>query len=110
MTRHNSLDTHVGGDVAIGWRILDVVIAIQRRLPAPPVSLRGYILMAPAGVLVGVLVVGLVILAVRSFHSFDPFLHQEGGLSLDNYRTLVEEPLFQRVFARTLMMAAITTL
>jgi putative spermidine/putrescine transport system permease protein len=109
MARTIGLNAQANRDLAIGWRALDVFLAIRRRLPGAPARLRGYILMAPAVVLVGVLVTGLVMLAVRSFHSFDPFIYREGALSLDNYSQLVENSLFRRVFVRTTIMAAITT-
>jgi putative spermidine/putrescine transport system permease protein len=76
-------------DVAIGWRVIDVAVAIGRRVRLRRARGRvGYVLVVPAVCLIGTLAAGLVYLAWLSFHRFDPYLARQGPLSLDNYRRL----------------------
>lgn len=98
-----------GDDVAIGWRVLDAVIAARRRIGRRGRRLTSALMVLPGVALVSVLVAGVVLLAWRSVHAFDPFMFQQGPLSLENYREIVETPLHREIFLRTLMMAAITT-
>ena len=96
-------------DVAIGWRVLDVVIAAKARLGRRAGRFGSFLLILPGLALVSLLTLGLVLLAWRSFHTFDPFLFEQGPLSLENYREVFQAPLVREIFIRTLMMAFITT-
>jgi putative spermidine/putrescine transport system permease protein len=96
-------------DVAFGWRIIDAIIAIKRRTGSVGSRSASLLMMLPAIALVSLLAAGLVLLAWRSFHSFDPFLFREGPLSLDNYRAVFEDPLNRTVFVRTLLMTLVCT-
>lgn len=98
-------------DVAIGWRLLDGVIAargalLPRRFPR---RLSAFLQLLPSLVLVCVLLAGVCVMVWRSFHAFDSFLYEEGGLSLGQYRQLLESGFTVSVFARTIGMALVTT-
>ncbi len=74
-------------DVHPGWRLVDGLVAVSRRVRLGRFGgAVGYLLIAPAALLMGVLLVGLVWLTWRSFHSFDPYYQKQGGLSLQQYR------------------------
>ena len=96
-------------DVAFGWRILDVLIAAKRRTGTAGARLGSFLMVLPAVALVSLLTAGLVLLAWRSFHSFDPFLFRQGPLSLANYREVVDDDLIRTVFVRTVLMTLLTT-
>ena len=96
-------------DVAFGWRILDALIAAKRRTGTAGARLGSFLMVLPAAALVSLLTAGLVLLAWRSFHSFDPFLFRQGPLSLANYREVVEDDLIRTVFVRTVLMTLLTT-
>ena len=97
-------------DVAIGWRLLDVLIAAKRRTGTAGARFGSFLMVLPGLALVSVLAAGLVLLAWRSFHSFDPFLFRQGPLSADNYRSVVEDELIRTVFVRTLLMTLVSTI
>jgi putative spermidine/putrescine transport system permease protein len=97
-------------DVAFGWRVLDGAIAVKERLRFGGRGRMGAApLLLPGLLLVSLLAAGIVLLAWRSLHAFDPFLFKQGGLSTVNYRELAETPLVREVFVRTVMMALVTT-
>ena len=74
----------------------------------PPERLRRVISLAPALLLVGSLVIGLLALAWRSLHAYDSFLAIQGGWSFTQYGTVLTDPQFHTVLQRTLLMAVIT--
>jgi putative spermidine/putrescine transport system permease protein len=96
-------------DVALGWRVLDVLIAAKRRTGRAGARFGSFLMVLPGIALVSILTAGLVLLAWRSFHSFDPFLFRQGPLSADNYRSVVEDELIRTVFVRTLLMTLVST-
>jgi putative spermidine/putrescine transport system permease protein len=96
-------------DVAFGWRLLDVVIAAKQKLGKGAGRFGSLLMLLPGLALVSLLTAGLVLLFVRSLHTFDPFLFQQGPLSLENYREVLDSPLVRETFVRTVMMAFITT-
>ena len=98
-----------GRDVALGWRLLDVLIAAKRRTGRTGARFGSFLMVLPGLAFVSILAAGLVLLAWRSFHSFDPFLFRQGPLSLDNYRAVVEDELIRTTFVRTLLMTLIST-
>lgn len=100
-------------DVALGWRIVDVLILLRRKLsiasfrPAVP-----YLLILPAILFVGVLAVGLVDLFWKSIHDFDPFLRDQKGLSLSQFRRLLtggDGAYYRSILGRTVLICLIVT-
>jgi len=76
-------------DVAFGWRIVDLMVAIHRRVRIPRLSWTvPYLMIVPAVVLVCLFVGGLIDLIFSGFHSYDAFRGLEGELSLEQYRRL----------------------
>jgi putative spermidine/putrescine transport system permease protein len=94
------------------WRLLDGLEAAAAMLwprrfkPALP-----YLLLAPAIILVGLLVLGLAEIADASLRTLDTstFLMSE-DYSLANYRRAISEPLFAVVAGRSLLAALVVTL
>lgn len=102
-----------GGDVAIGWSLVDALVAVHRRLTlrrrpgAAP-----YLMLLPALAVVSVLGAGLVYLVWASFHQFDTFLFRQGGLSTSQYETLFSGPVsdfYRGILVRTFAVAAVVT-
>ena len=100
-------------EVAFGWRLVDLAVAVGARLGlGRPSPLRPYLLAAPALLLVSLLAVGILYLGWLSIHSFDSFLLRQGPLSLEQYRRLIEPPsgaFYRQTFARTLVMSVLVT-
>ena len=67
--------------MALGWRLLDVLIAAKRRTGRTGARFGSFLMVLPGLAFVSILAAGLVLLAWRSFHSFDPFLFRQGPLS-----------------------------
>jgi putative spermidine/putrescine transport system permease protein len=93
------------------WRVLDALEGVAAILW--PRSLSGatpYLMLLPAVLLVGLLVLGLWQMADASLRTLDTttFLFSE-NYSLANYRRAVTEPLFAVVAWRSLLAAAIVT-
>jgi putative spermidine/putrescine transport system permease protein len=98
-----------GRDLALGWRVLDALIALNRRTRGGFARFSSFLMVLPGLVLVSLLTAGLVLLAWRSFHSFDPFLFKQGPFSTENYRDVFEDDLIRTVFVRTLLMTLLCT-
>ncbi|HWK64451.1 MAG TPA: ABC transporter permease [Rhizobiaceae bacterium] len=95
----------------LSWRILDALERLAAMLW--PAGLKGavpYVMLAPAVLLVGLLVLGLFQIADASLRTLDTttFLFSE-DYSLANYRRALTEPLFAAVAWRSLMAALIVT-
>ncbi len=75
-------------------------------------SLRvGSLLAAPLGWLGVVYLGSLVVLLITSFWSLNEFSGLiVKGFSLDNYKTIIEEPVYRRIVLRTVSLAALVTL
>jgi len=101
-------------DVAFGWRIVDAIVAARRRLARrAPRSALPYLLLIPAIALVAVLAVGVIDLSWKSIHSFDPFLREQGPLSLAQYRRLLlgtDGGYYRGILARTLLVSALVSM
>ncbi len=69
-----------------------------------------YAMVIPGVFSVGVLAAALIYLAWRSVHSFDSYLFEQGGFSIQNLSDAVSDPFFHAVFVRTLLAALIVTL
>jgi len=100
-------------DVAVGWRIIDGIIALRSQLRIDRLGrARPYLMLAPAVLLVSLLGVGIVYLGWLSIHGFDTFLLQQGPLSLEQYQRLVEPPsgeFYLRTLNRTLVLSFLVT-
>ncbi|WP_274630168.1 ABC transporter permease [Arvimicrobium flavum] len=95
----------------IGWRVMDAAEAVAAALwPARFGRAIPYLLLAPAILLVGLLVLGLVHIGDASLRTLDTstFLLSE-DYTLANYRRALTESLFQTVATRSLMGAMIVT-
>jgi len=92
------------------WRIMDILEAILDLLwPQRMAKLTGWVLIAPALLLVGILVVGLVEIAGNSFHTLDKStfrLSQE--YTLDNYRTIFQSATYGGVILRSVLASVFT--
>ncbi|MBX3569585.1 MAG: ABC transporter permease [Rhizobiaceae bacterium] len=94
------------------WRVLDALDAVAAAVwPRSMASATPYLMLLPAVLLVGLLVLGLWQMADSSLRTLDTttFLFSE-DYSLANYRRAVTEPLFAVVAWRSLLAAAIVTL
>ncbi len=100
-------------DVAFGWRLIDAVIATGQKLRLEKLSKASpYIMVAPAFLLVSLLAVGIFYLGWLSIHSFDTFLFEQGPISTEQYRRLVEPPsgeFYLNTLTRTLTMSFLVT-
>lgn len=96
-------------DVAFGWRFVDVLVAITRRSGRTGRRIGSFLMILPGLALASLLVAGLVLLAWKSLHAFDPFLFEQGAFSFENYRDVLDDPLIRTVFIRTALMAFLTT-
>ena len=93
------------------WRLLDGIeraaaVVWPRRLHAH----TGYLLLTPAVLLVGLLVIGLGYMAEYSLRELDLATYRlVEDYSLTNYQTLIDRPVYTRVFLRTLWAAILVT-
>lgn len=95
----------------LSWRLFDALEAgVARLWPARFARALPYLLLLPAVLLVGLLVVGLVEIADSSLRTLDTatFLLSE-DYSLHNYRRALTEPFFLAVSGRSLGGAMIVT-
>jgi putative spermidine/putrescine transport system permease protein len=100
-------------DVAFRWRVIDGLIALRRWLKLDRLeSIRPYLMLAPALLLVTLLAGGIFYLVYLSFHSFDTFLLEQGPWSLEQYRRLLEPPsggFNLQTLQRTLVISILVT-
>lgn len=100
------------GAVAVrtpGWAIVDGLISLRRAVARPSARrATPYLLVAPALILVFVLVAGVVSLAWSSLHAYDTFLGTSGKFSFTQYQQALNDPQFGGVLVRTVLMAALT--
>lgn len=97
------------GPLPLRWTLLDRVERLAALWPARTLGV-GWLFLAPALLLVGVLVVGLVSMAETSLHELDIATYRlREAFSLGNYETLAERAVYWRIMARTLAGAAIVT-
>lgn len=92
-----------------GWAVVDSLITLRRAVSRPS-GRRAvpYLLIAPALLLVCILVAGVLSLAWSSLHAYDTFLGTSGKFSFTQYQQAVQDPEFGSVLFRTLSMAALT--
>jgi putative spermidine/putrescine transport system permease protein len=93
---------------------VDALIVVRSKLAIP--ALRGivpYLLLVPALFLVALLLVGLLELAWKSFHTYDAFRAIQGPLSLEQYRRLftgVSSTHIITTIVTTIFMAIVVTI
>jgi putative spermidine/putrescine transport system permease protein len=96
----------------ISWRVMDAAEAVAAALwPARLHRMTPWLMLLPALLLVGLLVLGLVQIADTSLRTLDRTTFQfSDTLSLENYQRALTEPLFTTVATRSLVAAVIVTL
>ena len=101
-----------GAGHRVRWALLDAVEFVARVIwPAPLRGSLGWVFLAPALVLVGILVIGLGQMLETSLHELNLATYRLGDeYTLANYATALERPVTWRVLARTLGGAGIVTL
>lgn len=94
------------------WRLLDAVEAIAAFCwPRPLHRLTGVLLLLPAILLVGILVIGLVTMGDSSLRLLDTeTFEQSEHWSLANYALLAEQPTYLTLFGRSALAATLVTL
>jgi len=95
----------------INWRIMDALESFAAFVwPGRFKGAVPYLMLAPAILLIGLLVLGLIQIADASLRTLDTttFLFSE-DYSLDNYRRALSEPFFATVAGRSLLAALIVT-
>jgi putative spermidine/putrescine transport system permease protein len=95
----------------VAWRVMDAAEALAAALwPARFARATPYLLLAPAILLVGLLVLGLIEIADSSLRTLDTstFLMSE-TYTLANYERALTEGLFRTVATRSLLGAVIVT-
>lgn len=92
------------------WRIMDTLEAILDLLwPRRMAKLTGWVLITPALLLVGVLVVGLVQIAGNSLHVLDKSTFRlSEEYTLDNYRTIFHSATYGGVILRSVLASVLT--
>lgn len=94
----------------LSWRVMDALEATLDLLwPRRFSRYSGWVMLAPALLLVGILVLGLVHIADSSLHVLDraTFLPSE-EYTVENYRTVAESATYWRVLWRSLLAAGLT--
>jgi putative spermidine/putrescine transport system permease protein len=93
------------------WRIMDALEGVAAFVwPVRFAGMVRYLMLAPAILLVGLLVLGLIQMAEGSFHTLDrSTFFPSPDYSLANYRRAFTEPLFILVASRSLMGSLIVT-
>jgi len=99
------------GRYPISWRLLDQLEAMAAFLwPARLRRLTPWALLAPALLLVGVLVIGLGYMVEYSLHELDLATYRlKDAYSLANYQTILDRPVYLRVLERTLLGSVLVT-
>lgn len=106
LTAPNRLDS----DVPLRWRLLDAASALFRGLRINRVGGgAGYLMLAPAILVVGTLVVAIGYLGWTAFHEYDSFRNIQGGFSLENFQETISDSFYRAVFFRTLWMSLAIT-
>lgn len=95
----------------VTWRLLDAVEALAALVwPRRLHRFTGWLMLAPALLLVGLLVAGLVYMGDSSLRLLDTeTFEQSADYSLDNYRALIEQSTYLTVFVRSTVAALLVT-
>lgn len=93
------------------WRIVDAIMAIDRRIPDRVRHLK-WLMVVPAVLVISALAFGLIDLGIKAFTPHDPYGdNQTVGFTLENFQRLFSGPTadyYRGVFIRTLGMALLT--
>lgn len=103
-------DRHTTFRYPLRWRVMDVLNnALDRFWPARMTPYTGWVLIMPALLLVGLLVLGLFEMAESSLHTLDraTFMPSE-AYTLENYQTVMESATYGRVVTRSVVAAGLT--
>ncbi|MDT8853593.1 ABC transporter permease [Paracoccaceae bacterium Fryx2] len=94
------------------WRLMDFTESVADRLfPRSLSRFTGWLMIAPALLLVGILLVGLVQIADASLHTLDrKTFRTSEAFSLDNYRTVLSQGVYLTVLWRSVLGAVLVTL
>ncbi|MFO1209375.1 MAG: ABC transporter permease [Amaricoccus sp.] len=104
-------DDPTGFRYPLRWRVMDAVERVADAVwPRSMARFTGWLMLAPALLLVGLLVLGLVQIADSSLRTLDTstYLMSE-DLSLDNFARALSSETYLRVAWRSILGAAITT-
>ncbi len=95
----------------IRWRLLDAAEAVADRLwPRRLARHTGWLLVSPALLLVGLLVIGMIQITDASLHTLDRATFRPApGLTLDNYRTILAQGVYGTIAWRSLLAAMLVT-
>jgi putative spermidine/putrescine transport system permease protein len=93
------------------WRLLDGVEAVAAALwPRRFAAATPWLFLAPAFMLVFVLVIGLVWIAGFSLHELDTSTYRlRADYTIDNYTYILGRPVYLRIIGRSILAAAIVT-
>jgi putative spermidine/putrescine transport system permease protein len=96
----------------VSWQVFDLLEAVAARLwPARLAPALPYLLLLPAILVTGLLVLGIAEIADNSLHVLDrSSFRLSQGYSLENFETVVTRPLFRTIVGRSLFAAFIVTL
>lgn len=107
----NRKSDHQTHAMPLAWQALDRLEAIALALwPARVRGTTGWLFLAPAMLLVGLLLIGLGYMLEYSLHELDLSTYRLAeAYTLTNYAYLVEQPVYLRVLLRTLFAAVLVT-
>ena len=93
------------------WAFLDLVERVGARLwPKRFSGATGWLFLAPAIMLVGILVIGLGYMLEYSFHELDMSTYRlKEAYSFQNYYIFADQPVYIKVLLRTLLASVIVT-
>jgi len=103
-------DKEHGFRYLLRWRTMDFLEAILDRLwPRRLARFTGWLMMLPALLLVGLLVIGLFQIAESSLHTLDRSTFRPSeDFTLQNYRTILDSATYSWVLLRSVLGAALT--
>ncbi|MDO5603559.1 MAG: ABC transporter permease [Paracoccus sp. (in: a-proteobacteria)] len=92
------------------WRVMDAMnAALDLIWPARMQRYTGWVLLAPALILVGILVLGLIEIADASLHVMDRTTFLPGEeYTAENYRRVLDTPNYHRIIWRSVLGAGLT--
>lgn len=94
------------------WRVMDLLEAsVDRLWPRRLAGFTGWLLILPALLLVGLLVIGLFQIAENSLHTLDKSnFRLSEDYTLQNYRTVLKSATYSGVILRSVLASALTVL
>lgn len=94
----------------LGWRVMDIMEKTLDLLwPRRFAEMTGWLMILPALLLIGLLVIGLIQIADNSLHILDKSTFRlSAEYTLQNYQTILESPTYGGIILRSAMAAALT--